>query len=159
TQVRTILSFDVEEHFRIEAALGLPLEPTLKDRYRERLEPATHWLLDQLSRKGIQATFFIVGTIGRHHPGLVRAIHDAGHEVASHSWDHKRVHHFTPAGFREDIRKSQDSLAQITGEAVVGFRAPTFSVVRETAWAIDVLAEMGFSYDSSIYPVRHDRYG
>jgi polysaccharide deacetylase family protein (PEP-CTERM system associated) len=84
---------------------------------------------------------------------------DEGHEVASHSWDHRRVHHFKPDTFREDVRTSVDALRQAGGAPVVGFRAPTFSVMRSTAWAIDVLAELGLRYDSSIFPVRHDRYG
>jgi polysaccharide deacetylase family protein (PEP-CTERM system associated) len=84
---------------------------------------------------------------------------EEGHEVGSHSWAHKRVHHFDPKHFGEDLRQSLDALAQASGQAVVGFRAPTFSVMRSTAWAIDVLAEAGLMYDSSIFPVRHDRYG
>ena len=107
----------------------------------------------------MRATFFIVGKIAEHNPKLIRDIHDAGHEVASHSWDHRRVHHFTPETFREDLRRSRNALEDLTGEAVVGYRAPTFSITRQTAWALDVLAEEGFLYDSSIYPVRHDRYG
>jgi polysaccharide deacetylase family protein (PEP-CTERM system associated) len=106
-----------------------------------------------------RATFFIVGQIARHQPSLVRAIHQAGHEVASHSWDHRSVRRLTPAAFREDVRQSKDALEQVTGEAVRGYRAPTFSILRKTAWALDVLAELGMEYDSSIYPVRHDRYG
>ncbi len=154
-----VLSFDVEEHHRIEAAAELSIAPELKAHYRARLEPTVRWLLDRLAAEHIRATFFIVGAIAREQPGLVRAVHRAGHEVASHSWDHRRVHHFSAATFREDVRLSQDALQQVTGEAVVGFRAPTFSVVRQTAWALDVLAELGMRYDSSIYPVRHDRYG
>jgi len=84
---------------------------------------------------------------------------DAGHELANHSWDHRRVHRFTPESFREDVRASKDALQQASGVEVVGFRAPTFSIMRETAWAIDILAELGMRYDSSIFPVRHDRYG
>src|SRR5205807_10293233 len=80
-------------------------------------------------------------------------------ELASHSWDHRRLHRLTPAAFRKDVRWSKDVLEQITGQPVLGYRAPTFSVVAQTAWAIDVLAEQGFLYDSSVYPVRHDRYG
>ncbi|HXG08583.1 MAG TPA: XrtA system polysaccharide deacetylase [Gemmataceae bacterium] len=156
---RIILSFDVEEHFRIEAAAGLVIDPALKAHYSERLEPSVRWLLDQLGRRGIRATFFVVGEIGRDNPDLIRAIHRAGHELASHSWDHRRVHHLTPAAFREDLRRTKDTFEQITGVAVVGYRAPTFSIMRPTAWAIDVLAELGLLYDSSIYPVRHDRYG
>src|SRR5262249_18456479 len=90
---------------------------------------------------------------------LVRAIQQAGHEIASHGWDHRRVLAMTPAAFRQDVRQSKDALEQITGEAVLGYRAPTFSIMRATAWALDGLAELGFESDSSIYPVRHDRYG
>jgi polysaccharide deacetylase family protein (PEP-CTERM system associated) len=100
-----------------------------------------------------------VGQIARHSSGLVKAIARAGHEVASHSWDHRRVHHFTPKSFRADVQQSKDALEQVTAQPVLGYRAPTFSIVRQTAWALDVLAELGLAYDSSIYPVRHDRYG
>lgn len=156
---RVILSFDVEEHFRIEAAAGLEIEPSLKAHYCERLEPSVRWLLDQLGQRGIRATFFVVGEVGLQYPDLIRAMHEAGHEVASHSWDHRRVHHLTPDSFREDLKKTRQTFEDITGQAVVGYRAPTFSIMRQTAWAIDVLAEQGMLYDSSIYPVRHDRYG
>jgi polysaccharide deacetylase family protein (PEP-CTERM system associated) len=154
-----ILSFDVEEHFRIEAATGLAIDPKLKEQYAERVEPATRWLLDQLDRFGLKATFFVVGQIARDNPSLVRAIHDAGHEVGSHGWDHRRVLAMTPDEFREDLRLSCDALEDATGAPVAGYRAPTFSILRGMAWALDVLAERGLLYDSSIYPVRHDRYG
>ncbi len=154
-----ILSFDVEEHDRIEAAAGLEIDPALKAVYRERVGPSTFWLLDRLAEKSIKATFFIVGQIARDDPEVVRAIHRGGHEVASHGWDHQRIHNHTPESFREDVRKSKDALEQVTGEAVVGYRAPTFSLVGRTAWAIEVLVESGMLYDSSVYPIRHDRYG
>jgi polysaccharide deacetylase family protein (PEP-CTERM system associated) len=154
-----ILSFDVEEHFRIEQASALTIDPELKHRCGERLEPMTRWILDALARLGQKATFFVVGRIARERPSLVRAIHDGGHEVASHSWEHHRVHALTPAAFLEDTRKSKDALEQVTGAAVLGYRAPTFSVVRQTAWALDILADLGFRYDSSIFPIYHDRYG
>jgi polysaccharide deacetylase family protein (PEP-CTERM system associated) len=153
------MSFDVEEHYRIEAAAGLALDPTLKSHYCDRLEPSTRWLLDQLDQADVKATFFVVGQIARDKPALVRAIHRAGHEIASHGWDHQRVVNFTPATFRNDVRQSREALEDVTGQRVVGYRAPTFSIMRQTAWALDVLAEMEFAYDSSIYPVRHDRYG
>lgn len=158
-QPRIILSFDVEEHDRIEAARGLTVGGRQQAHYRQRMDYATRWLLDQLGERGVLATFFVVGEIAVSNPRLVRAIADAGHEVGSHSWDHRRVHHFNPATFREDVRQSKDALEQVAGTPVIGFRAPTFSIVRETLWAIDVLAEVGMLYDSSIYPVRHDRYG
>lgn len=157
--LRLILSFDVEEHYRIEAAVGLQIDAGLKEHYRKRLDVSTGWLLDQLAERNTRATFFIVGKIAQHNPGLVRAIHNAGHEVASHSWSHKRLHTLTPEVFRDDVRRSKDALEQVTGDEVVGYRAPTFSIVHETAWAVDILAELGFRYDSSIFPVWHDRYG
>ncbi len=119
----------------------------------------TGWILERLAEHDIPATFFVLGQIARQSPSLVRSIHDAGHEVASHGWDHRRLHSLTPQAFREDVRKSKDALEQACGAAVLGYRAPTFSVVRKTAWALDVLAELGLLYDSSIYPVHHDRYG
>lgn len=154
-----VLSFDVEEHHLIEAAAGLTIEPELQERYRGRMRETTEWLLDRLAEWQVRATFFIVGRIARTEPALVRAVHDAGHEVASHSWNHRRVHTMDPAGFREDVLASKDALEQAAGAPVVGYRAPTFSIVRQTAWALDVLAELDFLYDSSIYPVLHDRYG
>jgi polysaccharide deacetylase family protein (PEP-CTERM system associated) len=159
TLPRVILSFDVEEHYRIEAAAGLRVSPEQKAHYARRLDISTRWLLDQLAARDIRATFFVVGQIARQDPRLVQAIHNAGHEVASHGWDHQRVHNLTPSAFAEDIRRSKDALEQATGERVVGYRAPTFSIVHQTAWAIDVLVEQGIEYDSSVYPVRHDRYG
>jgi polysaccharide deacetylase family protein (PEP-CTERM system associated) len=154
-----ILSFDVEEHHRIEAAAGLTIAPALRDHYGARVVTATHWLLDRLATRDIKATFFVVGQIAHRDPALVRAIHQVGHEVASHSWDHRRVLGMTPASFRDDVRRSTDALEDAIGAAVVGYRAPTYSILRQTAWALDVLAELGMLYDSSIYPVRHDRYG
>ena len=119
----------------------------------------TRRLLGLLDQAKVRATFFVVGDIARTAPALVRAIHAAGHEVGSHGWKHTRVDRFTPAAFRDDARNSKDALEQVTGAAVVGFRAPTFSITRRTPWAIDVLAECGYEYDSSIFPVHHDRYG
>jgi polysaccharide deacetylase family protein (PEP-CTERM system associated) len=154
-----VLSFDVEEHYRIEAGSHLDMGPEYRRHCRERVDVATRWLLEMLEEAGVRATFFIVGQIARDNPRLVKDIAAGGHEVASHGWDHQRVHRFTPATFAADIRQSKDALEQVTGQAVVGYRAPTFSVMRQTAWALDVLAEEGMQYDSSIYPVRHDRYG
>jgi polysaccharide deacetylase family protein (PEP-CTERM system associated) len=157
--LQVILSFDVEEHHRIEAAAGLPADPVRNAYYQGRVALATRWLLDALGARGIRATFFIVGQIARDQPDLIRAIHRDGHELASHSWDHRRVLHHTPGTFHEDVRRSKDAIEQVTGVPVVGYRAPTFSIGRQTAWALDVLAELDILYDSSIYPVRHDLYG
>jgi polysaccharide deacetylase family protein (PEP-CTERM system associated) len=157
--LQVILSFDVEEHYRIEAAAGLAISSECKGHYRDRLEVSTHWVLGELARRDIKATFFIIGETAIENRQLVLDIFRAGHEVASHGWDHRRLHHFTPSTFRKDVLNSKDALERITGEAVVGYRAPTFSIVRDTAWALDVLAEAGIQYDSSIFPIVHDRYG
>jgi polysaccharide deacetylase family protein (PEP-CTERM system associated) len=154
-----VLSFDVEEHHRIEAASGIRCPAARKRDYRDRMEKSTRRLLDLLAAAEVRATFFVVGDIARTVPRLVRDIHAGGHEIGSHSWNHSRVDRFTPAAFREDALKSKDALEQVTGAAIRGFRAPTFSIVRKTPWAIDVLAECGYEYDSSIFPVHHDRYG
>jgi polysaccharide deacetylase family protein (PEP-CTERM system associated) len=154
-----ILSFDVEEHHRIEAAAKLRCTKTRMAEYRRRMEVSTRCLLDQLAKAEVRATFFVVGEIARSTPALVRDIHRAGHEVGSHSWNHTRVDRFTPTSFREDARRSKDALEQVIGAPVLGFRAPTFSIGRQTPWAVDVLADCGYEYDSSIFPVHHDRYG
>lgn len=159
TPLRVLLSFDIEEHHRIEEAMGMPINDQRKSYYRDRMETMTRWILEMLAARQIQATFFIIGEIALTQPGLIRDIHRAGHEVASHGWDHRRVHHFTPATFREDVSRSKDALEQLIGSSVYGYRAPTFSITRHTAWALDELVEAGFIYDSSIYPVYHDRYG
>jgi polysaccharide deacetylase family protein (PEP-CTERM system associated) len=154
-----VISFDLEEHHRIEAASGLSFPPELKAEYGRRMAVTTRMLLEKLNKHNVKATFFVVGEIARTHPALVRDISSAGHEIGSHSWDHQRVYRFNPQEFRADLMKSKDALEQVIGGPLFGFRAPTFSIVRETAWAIEILAECGFEYDSSIFPVRHDRYG
>ncbi len=154
-----VLSFDVEEHHRIEAAAAITCSAEQKQVYADRMEASTRRILDQLASANTPATFYIVGQIAVTHPKLVRGIAEAGHEIGSHSWEHLRVHRLNPTSFGEDLKRSIDALQQASGKPVVGFRAPTFSVMKETAWAVDVLAESGLRYDSSIFPVRHDRYG
>src|SRR5262249_48453938 len=112
-----VLSFDVEEHHRIEAAARLEFAPPLREDYRRRMARATGWILEQLAARDIRATFFVVGQIAEDDPGLVRAIAEAGHEVASHGWDHRRILAMDPAGFREDVRMSKDALEQAGGAA------------------------------------------
>ena len=154
-----ILSFDVEQHHRIEAAVHLPRITEAEAIYGERMEAATRGLLEQLAGVGAPGTFYIVGEIAVSHPKLVRDIAAAGHEIGSHSWDHTPLQRQTPELFRDDLRKSIDALQQAAGMPVLGYRAPTFSVTRATPWVVDELAEAGLKYDSSIFPVRHDRYG
>jgi polysaccharide deacetylase family protein (PEP-CTERM system associated) len=154
-----VLSFDVEEHHRIEAASHLAVPDEKKSYYRGRMEDATRWILEALASRDIRATFYIVGELARLSRALVREIADAGHEVGSHGWDHRRVSLMTPDELRRDATDSKDALEQATGRPVLGYRAPTFSIMKANGWALEVLAEAGYRYDSSIYPVRHDRYG
>jgi polysaccharide deacetylase family protein (PEP-CTERM system associated) len=155
---RHLLSFDVEEYFQVEAAAArVP-----RDRwpsFEKRLAPALERILTLLADRGAGATFFVVGWVARHEPELVRRIAAAGHEIASHGMDHRMLTRLSPETFREGLRESRRLLEDLAAGPVVGYRAPTFSITRRTAWALDVLAEEGFAYDSSIFPVRHDRYG
>ncbi|HMO35528.1 MAG TPA: polysaccharide deacetylase family protein [Gemmatales bacterium] len=155
----TILSFDVEEHHRIEAASGLSCAANRREEYASRAVSTTRRLSQLLAESNTKATFFIVGELAQRHPDLVRELHQAGHEIASHGWDHQPVYRLGREAFRRDITRSKDVLEEITGEPVKGYRAPTFSVMQKTSWAIDELIEAGYQYDSSVFPVHHDRYG
>jgi polysaccharide deacetylase family protein (PEP-CTERM system associated) len=153
-----MLSFDVEEYFQVEAASAC-VKREQWDSIPGRVGPPVDRILDMLAAGGASATFFVLGWVARRDPGLVRRISDAGHEIASHGMQHRMINHLSPDAFREDVRDSRSLLEEIAGRPVVGYRAPTFSVTHLTAWAIDVLADAGFQYDSSVFPVRHDRYG
>lgn len=152
------LTFDVEEYFHAEAfaEVARPEEwPTLES----RVVAATERILDLLAESGTRATFFVLGWVAERHPSLVRAIHDQGHEVACHGYGHQMITRLSRAQFAADVERAKATLEDATGRAVIGYRAPTFSVVRETLWSLEILAETGFRYDSSIFPIVHDRYG
>jgi polysaccharide deacetylase family protein (PEP-CTERM system associated) len=116
-------------------------------------------LLDLFARRNVRSTFFILGWVAERHPQLVREIAAAGHEIACHSYLHQLITTQTREEFRADVRRAKSVLEDISGHEVIGYRAPTYSIMRETLWALDVLVEEGFRYDSSIFPVHHDRYG
>ena len=160
-----ILSIDLEDYFMVTA-----LEKVIKredwHRCDSRIEKSTRRLLDlldsassPLSGAGIGATFFCLGWVAERFPHLIREIHSRGHEIASHGYDHRRICSMTPKSFREDVRRSKAILEDLTGAKVSGYRAPSYSITRKTLWALDILAEEGFQYDSSIFPVHHDNYG
>jgi polysaccharide deacetylase family protein (PEP-CTERM system associated) len=152
------LSVDVEDYFQVEAfAHRVPRSqwPAFPPRVRQNTER----VLRLLERNRCGATFFILGWVAEREPSLVRDIVQAGHEVGCHSHLHRRVHTLTPGEFREDVRRARGAIEDAAGVAVVGFRAPTFSITRRSLWALEILAELGFVYDSSIFPVRHDLYG
>lgn len=153
------LTVDVEEYYH----------PTALDRYI----PRTSWtalprrspglvrgLLQDLDEASARGTFFVLGWLALKEPDMIRAISAAGHEVASHGWDHRRVTDLGPDDFRQDIRRSKEVLEEICGTRVIGYRAPSFSILPGAEWALDILLEEGFEYDSSMFPVRiHPGYG
>jgi len=149
---------DLEEYFQVSA-----FEPHVArsewDRFESRVVGQVDRLLDLLARHEARATFFVLGWVAQRRPELIRALAGAGHEIASHGWDHVRVTHQTPHQFRESIRRSKDLLEEITAHPVLGFRAPSFSIVPGKEWALDVLVEEGYRYDSSLFPVRRPGYG
>jgi polysaccharide deacetylase family protein (PEP-CTERM system associated) len=152
------LTIDVEEYFQIEAAQGrVPREQW--NNWPSRVEANVDRLLTMLSAHQVRGTFFFLGSVARAHISLARRVSDAGHEIASHGGMHHRLHRLNPESFRQDVRDSKALLEDQIGLAIVGYRAPTFSVVPATAWAIDILVETGFRYDSSIFPVLHPHYG
>lgn len=151
-------SVDVEDYFQVGAfEKAVPRDSW--DRLEHRVEGNTRRLLDLCERHQVKGTFFCLGWVAERWPQLVRDIRDAGHELGTHGQDHRRVTTLTPAEFREDVRRSKGTIEDIAGVEVIGYRAPNYSIVRETLWAVDVLVEEGFRYDSSIFPIRHDRYG
>jgi polysaccharide deacetylase family protein (PEP-CTERM system associated) len=156
--VTNIISVDVEDYFHVEAFSDV-VERSSWDSYSCRVEANTLRLLDLFDGAGVEATFFILGWVAERYPGLVREIVARGHEPACHSYWHRLIYKLTPSEFREDTRKAKDLIEQSAGCAVHGYRAPSYSIVSRSLWALDVLAESGFSYDSSIFPIHHDVYG
>jgi polysaccharide deacetylase family protein (PEP-CTERM system associated) len=152
------LTFDVEEYFHAEAFSSV-VRPQEWPSLESRVVGATERLLDLLDETGTSATFFVLGWVAERHGGLVRAIQTRGHEIASHGYGHQMITRLNRAQFAEDVRRGKAAVEDVTGTAVIGYRAPTFSVVRGTLWSLEVLAEAGFRYDSSIFPIVHDRYG
>lgn len=152
------LTFDVEEYFHAEAFASV-VRPQEWPSLESRVVGATERLLDLLDETGTSATFFVLGWVAERHGGLVRAIQKRGHEIASHGYGHEMITRLNRAQFAEDVRRGKAAVEDVTGTAVIGYRAPTFSVVRGTLWSLEVLAEAGFRYDSSIFPIVHDRYG
>lgn len=153
-----IFTVDVEEYFQV-GAFERVVSRQDWDGYPSRIEFCLDVLLDLLARHGATGTFFTLGWIADRYPMLVRRIHDAGHEVASHGYWHRRVDTLTPREFRDDVRASKMVLENACGAAVSGFRAPNFSIRPGGEWAFDVLLEEGYRYDSSIFPIRRPGYG
>lgn len=156
--VANALTVDVEDYFQVQAMAGR-IARTDWERWPSRVEVNTHRLLDILGERGVKGTFFTLGWVARRCPRLIRRIVAEGHELASHGWDHARVFEQSPDTFRRDVRQTKAVLEDAGGVAVRGYRAATFSIRADTLWAFKVLAEEGYAYSSSIYPLRRDLYG
>lgn len=156
--MRNALTVDVEDYFHV-AAFARQIDPATWDRFPRRVERNTHRLLELFAERDVLATFFVLGWVAERCPGLVRAIADRGHEVACHGHSHQLVYGQTPAIFREETARAKACLEDQAQCPVLGYRAASYSITKRSLWALDILAELGFTYDSSIFPVHHDRYG
>ena len=152
------LTIDVEDYFQV-AAFEKVIQPATWENYPSRVEQNTTRILDLLDTYGVKGTFFIVGWTAERFPGLVKEIVTRGHEIGCHSYQHQKIYNQTPEEFRRDTQKAKDILEQASGRPVVGYRAPTYSITKKSLWAFDILQELGFKWDSSIFPIRHDNYG
>jgi len=152
------MSVDVEDYFQV-AALAPAISRESWAARESRVERNTETVLGLLGEQGIRGTFFVLGWIAERHPALVRRIAAEGHEIASHGYSHELVYRQSPAEFREETLRSKGLIEDLIGVRVLGYRAASFSVTRQSLWALDVLIDAGFQYDSSIFPIRHDRYG
>ncbi|PMQ11163.1 XrtA system polysaccharide deacetylase [Janthinobacterium sp. AD80] len=152
------LTIDVEDYFQV-SAFAAHIDRADWPRLECRVEANIERILLLLEGRGIHATFFTLGWIAERYPAMLRRVAQAGHEVASHGQAHRRANEQSPAQFAADVRLSKTLIEQLTGHAVLGYRAPSFSIGAGNLWAFDVLQEAGYRYSSSIYPIRHDHYG
>ncbi|KAB7622846.1 XrtA system polysaccharide deacetylase [Alkalilimnicola sp. S0819] len=152
------MTVDVEDYFHV-AAFASRIDPGDWDRYPSRVEANTHRLLALFAERQVRATWFVLGWVARRHPQLVKAIAAGGHEVACHGMSHQLIYRQSVARFRAETLAARKLLEDLSQQPVEGYRAASYSITRRSLWALDVLAEAGFLYDSSIFPVHHDRYG
>jgi polysaccharide deacetylase family protein (PEP-CTERM system associated) len=152
------LSVDLEEYFQVSNFAGL-IERSRWESLPSRVRESTRRLLDAAEATGNRATFFVLGWLAERHPDLVREIAARGHEIACHGYGHELVYELGPERFRADLRRARAAIEQAIGGAVYGYRAPSYSITEASLWALQILVEEGFRYDSSIFPIRHHRYG
>jgi polysaccharide deacetylase family protein (PEP-CTERM system associated) len=153
-----VFSVDVEDYFHVEAFADV-VKRSDWETCTSRVVANTHRILELLEAQGVTATFFVLGWVAEREPELVRDIAKGGHEVGCHSYWHRPIFHLSVDDFREDTRRAKDTIEQLIGTPVRGYRAPSFSITRKSLWAFEVLGELGFTYDSSIFPILHDVYG
>jgi polysaccharide deacetylase family protein (PEP-CTERM system associated) len=152
------LTIDVEDYFHV-TAFEKYINSEDWDNFPLRVVDNTMKILDLLDTYSTKATFFVLGWVAEKCPSLVREIQKRGHEIACHGYGHKLVYNIGPENFREDIRRSKAILEDICGDCISGYRAPSYSITKDSLWALDILIEEGFTYDSSIFPIVHDLYG
>lgn len=152
------LTIDVEDYFHV-TAFERQIRPETWESHPLRVGENTRRILDMLDEYAVTATFFVLGWVAERMPHLVREIRQRGHEIACHGYAHQLVYRQTPSEFRADVSRAKRILEDICGEQVHGYRAPSYSITAQSLWAMDTLLEEGFTYDSSIFPVRHDLYG
>lgn len=152
------LTIDVEDYFMVSAFADIV---KFEDwpRYESRVERSTRQILDLLESYGVKATFFVLGWVAEHQPGLIREIHARGHEIACHGYNHRLAYNLSLKEFQDDTRRSKRLIEDTIGAPVAGYRAASYSIMEHSLWALDVLIEEGFLYDSSIFPIHHDFYG
>ena len=156
--MKNVFTVDVEDYFQVQAFADV-VDPSRWDEYESRVVANTTAVLALLAERSVSGTFFVLGWVAKRHPGLVRRIVEAGHEVASHGMSHRMITTQTPAVFRQETRDSKMLLEDLCQQPILGYRAATYSITRNSMWALDILCEEGFKYDSSIFPMRHDHYG
>lgn len=156
--MRHALTIDVEEYFQVHAFAGV-IPASSWDGYSPAVQGNTDRVLDLLDERAVFATFFCLGWIAERNRELIKAIHARGHEIACHGHMHQVITSQDPATFRKDVSRAKHVLEDCIGERVIGYRAPTYSITGSTLWALDILEELGFWYDSSIFPIYHDNYG
>ncbi len=156
--MRNALTIDLEDYYHVTAFRDTVAQEQWNSQ-KSRVERNTELLLGCLDEVGCKATFFTLGCVAEQHPHVVRRVADRGHEIACHSLRHRMVYEMSPAEFREDSRCAKELLENVSGGPVRGYRAPSFSITQDSIWALTILAELGFDYDSSIFPVEHADYG
>ena len=152
------MTVDVEDYYHV-AAFNKAINPNDWEQWPSRVEANTHKLLQLFADANIKITFFILGWVAERYPQVVKTIREQGHEIASHGYSHQLIYKQDPKVFRDETAKSKQILEDLGQAPVIGYRAASYSITRKSLWALDTLAELGFTWDSSIFPTRHDNYG
>jgi polysaccharide deacetylase family protein (PEP-CTERM system associated) len=158
SSVTNVMTIDVEDYFHVSVFDGV-VPRSRWESLESRVCANTERLLQIFAEHDVRATFFVLGWVAERFPALVKRIATEGHEIASHGYGHRLIYDQTRQAFREDVRRAKQLLEDASGHEVIGYRAPSYSVTPRSLWALDVLIEEGYRYDSSIFPIRHDRYG